>query len=341
ASAAIAAAPAPAHAVDAGAQRVGLAVAMPDRRVALHEGAGNVVCAVARLILQIAPRLVAVAAWWLIAIVRLRRPRAARGPVRLRALALRLGRAVARSVARAVACPVTGAVARPAPAVRALAVPDALHHFAARRLGGGGHHFAAGRLAQAAPDRLAAHRDRLGALAGLGREALDHLRRNLAFGEAFDFLPEPFLVQAHQADGGAVVAGPAGAADPVHIVFRHVRDFVIHHVRQVVDVDAARGDVGGDQCADVSALETGQGLRAGGLALVAVQRHRVDAVLAKEFSHVVGAELGAGEHQHLAPVVFLDDVGQQLFFLGAAHRVRDLGDALHRGVARRHLDALR
>ena len=67
----------------------------------------------------------------------------------------------------------------------------------------------------------------------------------------------------------------------------------------------------------------------------------MDAVLGQELGHVVGTKLGPGEDQHLAPVVLLDDVRQQRFFLAAAHWVDQLRDALHRGVARRDLDALR
>ena len=44
-----------------------------------------------------------------------------------------------------------------------------------------------------------------------------------------------------------------------------------------------------------------------------------DAVLRQGIGHVVGAELGAREHQHLAPVVLLDDVQQHLLLFGAAH----------------------
>ena len=112
-------------------------------------------------------------------------------------------------------------------------------------------------------------------------------------------------------------------------------------MRQIVDINAAGGDVGGDQCADVTALEALKRLGAGSLALVAVQGHGVDAGLAQVLGHVVGAKLGAREDQHLAPVVLLDDVRQQGFLLAAAHRVDGLCDALHRGVARRDLDALR
>ena len=69
-----------------------------------------------------------------------------------------------------------------------------------------------------------------------------------------------------------------------------------------------------------------------------MQRHGGDAVFLQVFGHIVGAELGAGEDQHLAPVALIDDVRQQGFFLAAPDGVYGLLDALHRGVARRHLN---
>ncbi len=127
----------------------------------------------------------------------------------------------------------------------------------------------------------------------------------------------------------------------MHVVFGDVGDFVVHDVRQLIDVDAACSDVGGHQCAQFAGLEAGQCLGACALALVAVQRHGADVVLGQEFGNVVGAELGAREHQNLAPVVLVDDVQQHLLFLAAAHGVDHLGDALHGGVAGRDLDGLR
>ena len=218
---------------------------------------------------------------------------------------------------------------------------DALHHFLARRLGGGLHDVAARRLARAAPDGLAPHGDGLGFFALLRAEAFENLHGNLLLGEALDVHHEAFLIHAHQAHGLAFLAGAASAADAVHVVLRDIGNLVVHDMRQVVDVDAARGDVGGHQSADLAALEARQRLRARALALVAVQRHGGDAVLGQVVGHVVGAELGAREHQHLAPVVLLDDVQQHLLFLAAAHGVDDLADPLHRGVARGDLDALR
>ena len=109
---------------------------------------------------------------------------------------------------------------------------------------------------------------------------------------------------------------------------------------QFVDVDTAGCNICCHQGADVAALKTCQGLGASGLAFIAVQGHGVDAALCEVFGHIVSAKFGAGEHQHLAPVVFIDDVGEQGFLFATAHGVNHLGNALHRGVARRDLNAL-
>ncbi len=222
-----------------------------------------------------------------------------------------------------------------------LLVADAFHHFLARGLGRSGHHFAARRLASTAPDGLTTHGNGFGLFTGFGHELGEDLYRNLLFGELLDRHHEAFFVQAHQAHGFAFSARATGAPDAVHVVFADIGDLVVHHVRQIVDVDATGGDVGGHQRADGAGLETFERLGASGLALVAMQRHRRHAVFVQVIGHVVGAELGAGEHQHLAPVVLLDDVNQQRFLLATAHRVDGLPDALHRGVGRRDLDVLR
>ena len=156
---------------------------------------------------------------------------------------------------------------------------------------------------------MAAHGNGFAFFTWLGAKAFHHFDFNRLFGEALDVLHEAFFVQAHQVDGSTIRTGAAGAANAVHIVFADVRDLVVHHMRQVIDVDAACGNVGGHQGADVAALEAGQRLCARRLALVAVQGHRLNAVLAQKLGHVIGAKFGAGEHQHLAPVVLVDDVG--------------------------------
>src|ERR1700688_1585269 len=45
----------------------------------------------------------------------------------------------------------------------------------------------------------------------------------------------------------AVGTGPGGAPDPVDIALRHVRNLVVDHVADAVDVDAAGCDIGRDE----------------------------------------------------------------------------------------------
>ena len=52
-----------------------------------------------------------------------------------------------------------------------------------------------------------------------------------------------------------VAPGATGAADAMHVVFGHVRQFVIDDLRQFGDVEATRGDVGRDQHLHLVALE--------------------------------------------------------------------------------------
>ena len=269
------------------------------------------------------------------------RARAAAG-----AVAQRVGLTCAAASMAATAT--TTAIATPTPwtalgrgALGPLVVAHPLQHFCACGPCGCLHHVTAGWLAGATPDGLPTHGNGLGLFSRLRHEAVNDLDRDILLGEALYVLHETFFIQAHQIDCRPVRACPASAADAVHIVFADVRNFIVHDVGQLVNVDAAGSNIGGHQGPDIAALEAREGLCARGLTLVAMQGHCLDAILGQEFSHVVGAKLGAGEDQHLAPVVLLDDVGQQGLFLAASDRVDELRNALHRGVAWRHLNALR
>ena len=55
---------------------------------------------------------------------------------------------------------------------------------------------------------------------------------------------------AHERYGFALGAGAAGAADAVNIILGDVRQIVVDDVGQGLDVEAAPGDVGGDQDTD-------------------------------------------------------------------------------------------
>ena len=79
-------------------------------------------------------------------------------------------------------------------------------------------------------------------------------------------------------------AGAGGAADSVDIAFRLVGHVVIDDVGDAVDVDAAGGDVGGDEHADLAVAERGEHALALRLRLVAVERLRGDTATWRAFA---------------------------------------------------------
>ena len=255
--------------------------------------------------------------------------------------------------------PSRGAWPRPSPAARAGAGRGCPRARAARRRPG-----AAGRgRRHCHRDRHGRRRDhRHGRCAGR-REAGASLRRvpgartrprSWRAGPAFDRLAvDGLLDQAldvaqqldfavvDQRDRGAGGAGAAGAADAVHVVLGHVGELEVDDLRQLVDVQAAGGDVGGHQHGDRAFLEAGQRAGAGRLALVAVDGGGGQAVLDQLLGQAVGAVLGAREHQHLVPAAFADDVADEVALVVLFDQVHGLRDQFGGGVARGDRDFAR
>ena len=76
------------------------------------------------------------------------------------------------------------------------------------------------------------------------------------------------------------------------------------------DVDAAGGDVGGDQDVDLALAELGQRLLARDLGHVAVQRAGGEAALGEVVGDPLRLALGAGEDDDLAGVLGLQDAAR-------------------------------
>src|SRR5262249_51659439 len=64
--------------------------------------------------------------------------------------------------------------------------------------------------------------------------------------QLLDVAQEHSLFRTAKRNGHTIGSGAGRAADPMHIRFRHVGQIEIHDMADAVDVDAARGDVGGD-----------------------------------------------------------------------------------------------
>ena len=65
------------------------------------------------------------------------------------------------------------------------------------------------------------------------------------------------LARFGQRDRGSAAPGAARAADAVHVGVGRGRHVVVDDVRQPLDVEAARGDVGGDEQVGLRRRESG------------------------------------------------------------------------------------
>ena len=89
-----------------------------------------------------------------------------------------------------------------------------------------------------------------------------------------DQAPARHVVPVDERDRDARGAGAAGAADAVQVGLLVLGALVVDDVRDALDVDAAGGDVGGDEDVDLAVAERAQRLLAGALAEVAVDGGR-------------------------------------------------------------------
>ena len=152
------------------------------------------------------------------------------------------------------------------------------------------------------------------------------------------------LLGAHQRERVARRVHAAGAADAVHVVLGRVRHVEVDDVRDVVDVDAARGDVGRDQDRRRGRAAGRSSARSRWLCVRSPCRTATEWPRRSSWRvEPVGAVLGAREHDHAVPVVDAaracssSSVGLEV----PRHRVDRLRDAGGRARRRREVEALR
>jgi hypothetical protein len=95
-------------------------------------------------------------------------------------------------------------------------------------------------------------------------------QRKLLACDLFDLAQKMTLVIVAERNGNAFMACARRATDAVHIGFRYVGQFEIDDMRDLVDVNAACGNIGGHQNARTTVLEFRQGALARALALIAM-----------------------------------------------------------------------
>ena len=138
-----------------------------------------------------------------------------------------------------------------------------------------------------------------------------------------------------QRHGDAGLAGARGPANAVDIAFRNVRQVEIDHVGDVVDINAASGNVCGDEDVHLAGLEAFQRLDALALGLVAMDGGRLETELVEMLVDPVRAALGAGKHDGAVNALLRQDFQQQLALGGLRGEDHRLLDPLDRTGDRR------
>src|SRR5579884_399046 len=158
--------------------------------------------------------------------------------------------------------------------------------------------------------------ERFGRRGEIGRQRRD---RNALPRRALDVAQVAALLGAAEGDCDPGCSGARGAADAMDILLGNVGQVEVHDVADARDVDAARGDVGGDEHRHVARLERRNRALALRLALVAVDRAGGDA-RGLELTHdLVGAVLGAAEHEGALDLFGFEDHRKQRGFLGLVY----------------------
>ena len=136
---------------------------------------------------------------------------------------------------------------------------------------------------------------------------------------ALDGLQHPALARGHEQHGAAGTPRTPGAADAVDIGLGVARDVVVKHVRDAFDIQAASGDVGGDQDVQATVLELVDGALALCLGNIAVDGGSLVASRAQALRELLGVILGANEHDHRIEVGDLENAGQGVQLLAVVH----------------------
>lgn len=135
----------------------------------------------------------------------------------------------------------------------------------------------------------------------------------------------------------AVRSGASGAPDAMDVALRQVRQIVVDDVADAVDIDAARGDVGGNEHPQRAVAQAGNGALARVLRFVAVDGIGVNPVPRQLFGNAIGAMLGTREHQRPRDGGIFEQSGEQRSLVAAVDKEDALIDALDRGGGGRHL----
>ena len=137
-----------------------------------------------------------------------------------------------------------------------------------------------------------------------------------------------FIAFIHHGDGHTFASCPPCTTDAVHVGLTDVGNFKIDHVADAFHVNAAGCDVRGDEHANFAFAKGVHGFFALRLTLVPVDGFSSDVVLLEVTDYLVGAVLGAGEHQGGFDFRAVQDLHEQIAFCPLTDKHHALVDSL-------------
>ena len=108
------------------------------------------------------------------------------------------------------------------------------------------------------------------------------------------------LIDPEESGSEALRAGAAGASHAMDEILGHLGEIVVDDVSDILDVNTARGQVGGDEDPEAALLKACKCRGSLRLRAVAVNLGGGKAVVIEAFRDALGATLGAGEDQAAA-----------------------------------------
>ena len=140
--------------------------------------------------------------------------------------------------------------------------------------------------------------------------------------DAFESADHILVFIGDQSERVACALRAPRASDAMDVGVGGVGHVVVDDVRDAVNVETARRDIGGDHDGEVPGFETVQGLFALSLCAVAMQAGDAMSRVGDLARDLVGAMFGAGEDQHRIRVDLLEQFDQQARLQMLRHRVQ-------------------
>ena len=148
-------------------------------------------------------------------------------------------------------------------------------------------------------------------------------------------------MRGHQTHRQTLLTGTSGAADAVGVNLRVARQLVVDHCGELLDVEAARGHIGGNQHRNAPVGKAHQYLIALPLLKVAMDRQRRETMLDQGRGHFLALHFGVAEDQRRFRMIVPEDARYRCRPLLRFYFKEDLLDsALVMGLIDTDLDRL-